>query len=313
MALADLTAESLRDLVEAALFRENTQDCCDPGLGPQFPLLMAEGESHEDTPILHLAGEDVAYHGPEGEGADGGVGVASGLVSDTQRVRDAFADAPTPRVRPIVVVEEAHQPQYPPQLGDAEGQPYLQVPADGMCMYYCVLACQDAQMWLLNHDSATGLNKSIPLREVDLVAAAGVRDAVVKTAADLGDVETSRRLSLPGPDGYPATEDWKYIAMMLKGQIVMQTRDIQQCVGDGPLVAHLGFILSRDGAGHESGHYVVYQSWMPASGVGVQRARGDAQMVLDHDSRMAKQRRVSSDSDLAAADREDASTKKFKP
>ena len=94
----------------------------------------------------------------------------------------------------------------------------------------------------------------IPLREVDLVAAGGVRDAVVKTAADLGDVETSRRLSLPGPDGYPGTDDWKYIAMMLKGQIVMQTRDIQQCVGDGPLVAHLGFILSRDGAGHESGH-----------------------------------------------------------
>ena len=111
MSLADLTDESLRHLVEDALFRENTQDCCDPGLAPQFPLLMAEGESHEDTPLLRLPGDDGVYDVPEGEGADGGVGAASGLLSNTQRVRDAFADAPTPRVRPVVVVEETHQPQ----------------------------------------------------------------------------------------------------------------------------------------------------------------------------------------------------------
>ena len=70
------------------------------------------------------------------------------------------------------------------------------------------------------------------------------------------------RLKKPGVAGYPSHDTVPYLAVVLGGQIVLQIDEAQEVFGKGPLVAHIGFTSSSDGAGHVSGHFVVYQSWM---------------------------------------------------
>ena len=146
------------------------------------------------------------------------------------------------------------------QLESSEGNPFVQAPADGMCLYHCGAACSDWRRGVWTHDRDTGLAHAPPLRTMDLEQAGRMRDAVIAAAVAAGEHATAARLRQKGKRGYPGQDEMPYLASAMKGQIVLQSGDVQEVFGNGPLVAHIAFKLVRDSAGMPSGHFVALQS-----------------------------------------------------
>ena len=166
--------------------------------------------------------------------------------------------------RPMITVEFT-PPIAPPHLREDQG-PVVAVPADGLCLYYCAVACGDLARWAATHYPKSGLAKDTTARAQDVSLAWIYRDRVIAAARHAGDSAMADRLARPGLLGYPDQDALPYLAQALEGQIVLQSMSIQTVFGEGPLQAHLLFCMSVDGAGKSSGHFAVLQSWVPLPG-----------------------------------------------
>ena len=94
--------------------------------------------------------------------------VCKGAADEQARLASELGHLPLPCVRPsitITVVPPSHNAHL------TEGS-VVAVPADGMCLYYCGVACQDLFSWRATHHARTGL-------ATDGVAAAGLDGSVV--------------------------------------------------------------------------------------------------------------------------------------
>ena len=183
------------------------------------------------------------------------------VEEEAQRVTSMFKSAPMAVTRPEIS-EFANPPEHPPHLGDGDPAA-VQVPADGRCLYHCAVACRNLRDWVSTHDPNTGLATDTVMRKHDESSSLEVRDAIMNVAAELGERQVADRLKKSGLAGYPGQEELPFLSTVLGGQIILQSGPAQEVIGTGPLVAHIGFVLSTDGAGHASGHFIVHQSWLP--------------------------------------------------
>ena len=165
--------------------------------------------------------------------------------------------------RPAIEVDVT-SPQAPPHLREEQG-PVVAVPADGLCLYYCAVACNDLARWAATHCRQSGLAMDLTERAYDTAQAWIYRTRVIEAARQDGDIAMADRLSSPGLLGFPDQDALPYLAKALGGQIVLQSMHVQAVYGEGPLQAHLLFCISVDGAGKSSGHFAVLQSWVPLS------------------------------------------------
>ena len=202
------------------------------------------------------------------------------MVPENESIGQGLRLPPTDSKRPDVFV--VHDPPTAPAQVSESYPCYVDVPADGQCMFYCIIAGRDMKGWMQCHD-AQGKPRiadensgviplhSIPLQEMkveiakrDLDAAKNLRTNLAKYAIDHGDPDLGGRLGLDGTGGYPEEADLEVFAQYCGGgQFVLQCGDLQRAYGSGPLLLHIRFCLTVDGDGHGSGHYVLHQSWMP--------------------------------------------------
>ena len=183
------------------------------------------------------------------------------LEREQARLHATFGDAHALTARPPIGIDVV-APQAPAHLSDQEG-PAVAVPADGLCLYYCAVACANLAHWRASHDDRTGLARDPVHAARDLTEARAVQARVINAARRAGQAELADRLEGMGLDSFPDQDVFPYLAEVLGGQIVVQTLTLQWVYGTGPLAAHLMFCTTADGAGHGTGHYVALQSWVP--------------------------------------------------
>ena len=181
---------------------------------------VAEGLSAVDVsegmPGVELETIDLLTAPDVGTGGFGGAGIGSGglgnaeldLETELADMLDASAgaeapppaayDDPTeaarvqkvceamtmPRARPEIAVQTS-PPAHPPVLRGGEGQPFVQVPADGLCFYHCGVACRDLREWWLTHSASSGLAHNDDARKLDVAKAHELRDAILAVAAEV--------------------------------------------------------------------------------------------------------------------------------
>ena len=95
----------------------------------------------------------------------------------------------------------------------------IPVPADGLCMYYCVHAARDIN-WMKNrHASGTSPDKYN--EKEDAAQAQALRREFITFFVEKGNVEVPQRLAIPGSEGYPSTDEMPFLVEMLQGRIEM--------------------------------------------------------------------------------------------
>ena len=109
-------------------------------------------------------------------------------------------------------------PAAPPHvIADAE----LNVPADGLCGYHCLIALQNLKQWIETHDQASGRANSDEIAEADKVAALKLRKEIVALATHQHRPAQAARLSKDGVERYISLDDMDLLASYLKGKIVV--------------------------------------------------------------------------------------------
>ena len=126
----------------------------------------------------------------------------------------------------------------------------VEVPGDGLCLYHCVVAAQPCE-WL-----------GMETRQADVERAQDVRRRVIQNARSCGKHETGERLAQQGQAGWAGDSELKYINDIIGGSILLQEGSLQTVASEGPLKMHINVQKVTDGAGHESAHFSIFQSWM---------------------------------------------------
>ena len=165
----------------------------------------------------------------------------------------------------------------------------VNVPADGMCFYHCLVACRDLEAWMAQHDrrgqaashemrqrdeandrearaSLVGYIRSVghSLRQVQLLMfplAVTLKFSCCLESHE-GDMEAADRLTKDGPDGYPGEAEFRYAADMLGGRLLLQCGPCCRSHGRGEPLFMLRHVLVSDAIGHLGEHYVVCRSWL---------------------------------------------------
>lgn len=190
----------------------------------------------------------------------GGVGGADDdEVSFSQLLADELDDAHETKRLDITVPHTA--PVTDAQL--SAGDPLqVSVLADGRCFYYAVVAARNAREWIATHDhhgNARSEDRSIGDRE----DADELKASIATMLREAGQAAQADELDRPGKEGYPSMDCFQYVSKLLGGQVVLQTGDLQVVYGTGPVVAHFWHGITMDGAGHQSDHFELIQSWLP--------------------------------------------------
>ena len=98
--------------------------------------------------------------------------------------------------------------------------------------------------------------------ELQLLAS-DVRALLISKTAEAGFHREAQRLALQGAAGFPDESNLALIGDMLGGSVALSVGDTYLVKGTGPVVMHIGFVAAVDGAGHQSGHFQHYQSYLP--------------------------------------------------
>lgn len=181
---------------------------------------------------------------------------ARSLVS--ARALDEAAAAHAPRA---AITIQTNAPAGLPHL-DPSDPPVVPVLPDGRCLYYCVVAADDARRWLATHTSR-GVGIGVERMRADAAAADGVRDRLVQQLRVEGLADVAARLTLSGPDSYPSTDELGPLARALGCQLLLSVGDVQSTTGDGPLLMHIRQCDITDDGGHVAPHFELIQSWCP--------------------------------------------------
>ena len=133
-------------------------------------------------------------------------------------------------------------------------------PSDGLCLYHCIVAAKNVRAFMEGpNDDGVVLD---PVRRArDAAAAEQIRAQVIAFASEDRDEETAARLRLPGKEGYPGTDELRYLARCLGGRILLRVDPLkagaawlEMSYGSGQRAAEIKWTQSIDGAGHESDH-----------------------------------------------------------
>ena len=65
-----------------------------------------------------------------------------------------------------------------------------------------------------------------------------------------------------GPEGYPGLDDLALVADVVGGAIALSVGEAFLVVGDEGISMHIVYVSAVDGAGHCSGHFELYQSYL---------------------------------------------------
>lgn len=154
----------------------------------------------------------------------------------------------------------------PPQMGDGL---VCEVPPDGLCLYHCFNAAVDVHAFS-NGRNPRGFHPDQDRSETDRRAAVLILESVVNAANAAGDLENAHRLTLGGEAGYPGLDEVKYLAHVgnCRIDVVLEiggdapSREVVT-YGEGKLRMAIQPCTISDGAGHESSHWRLLQSWVP--------------------------------------------------
>ena len=117
----------------------------------------------------------------------------------------------------------------------------IDVPADGLCFYHCIGA-------FLRSDTRT-------FRVDDALA---IRSEVSRVVHGMGFAEEAVRLGTEGPEGYPDELSFAAAAKVIGGCLeVLPIGGSVLSYGEGPCRLRIHQTMTRDGAGHESLHFMI--------------------------------------------------------
>ena len=114
----------------------------------------------------------------------------------------------------------------------------LRVPADGQCLYHCLVASEDMLAWVHCHSMDMGVAIGAGAGEYASRAAA-IRQELISHYRSVNKEGDAARLEQEGPSGYPEMDDLKALAEVIGGQIILQVSDQQVVYGLGPLLMHI--------------------------------------------------------------------------
>ena len=183
------------------------------------------------------------------------------------------------------------------RAGPAVLEAPLKTPPDGLCAIYCFLAAQNVQQWQSLHMDDMGFINDRAAEKRYRAEALRIRSAIVAKMREHGEDAMASRIELPGE--YPGDEEFRYYSEVFGGAFIVKYLShahipsvvhgtsalasvklvifslcyvfpyikTKSCAsskpGEGAIIMEIGHVLSRDGTGHGSGHYVLVQSWLP--------------------------------------------------
>ena len=136
----------------------------------------------------------------------------------------------------------------------------MRVPSDGLRFYCSILASEDFGAWLDNH-TTNSVFLTRDVQQENAAKAQQLRNELIHFYRHNGDEKSSERFAKEGFDGYLGMEDLAAMSFILGRVIVLQVNELQISYGNGSLLLHVAYCTSKDAAGHDSGHYELYQSW----------------------------------------------------
>ena len=131
-----------------------------------------------------------------------------------------------------------------------------------MCLYHCFVAAKDISYWR-SKTTAAGAARSLDDRNELQLLASDVRALLIARTAQAGFHREAQRLALQGAGGFPDESNLALIGDMLGGSVALSVGHTYLVKGTGPVVMHIGFVAAVDGAGHQTEHFQLYQSYLP--------------------------------------------------
>ena len=95
---------------------------------------------------------------------------------------------------------------------DIHSAKIIQVPADGLCMHHCVHAANELE-WMKNRNKS-GMSLDDRREKEDTARAQALKKQFVAYFITKGKLEAAKRLSVPGSEGCPTTDEIPYLAEM---------------------------------------------------------------------------------------------------
>lgn len=168
---------------------------------------------------------------------------------------------------------------HPPQL-TSQGPSMVDVPSDGLCLYHCLHAAVDVQRWLRAHAAnGNALNPDIAAK--DRAVAGSWKKRLIEVYVTSGRDAEAERLNIEGVKGYPGMDNLDDLSHLLGYTVVLLQGSLQIRYGTGPLGIALEWTKSTDGAGHQSDHFRLRQSWLRTPEASAAPAVTGEHVVLD--------------------------------
>ena len=139
----------------------------------------------------------------------------------------------------------------------------LQVPPDGLCLFYCFLAAQAPSWWQGQRRDYLGFFKAKKVEDKYKAAAQKLRAKAVQALKDDGKQELGQHLNAGRNPGH---EELVFCAKSFGCAILVLPEDADSppyVFGEGPVGFAVNYGLSLDGAGSGAGHYTLLRSWLP--------------------------------------------------
>ena len=146
-----------------------------------------------------------------------------------------------------------------PHVPDGES---VEVPADGLCLYHCMVAARDVAAW-----------REMPLA-TRIDHAKALKESLMLALREKGDASIADRLSLSGPGGYPGMDEMGAFCKILGDISLLLTCDEGGPERSEPIkygrdaslpLLHILKTVVRDGNGVEADHFNLLQSWYPVA------------------------------------------------
>ena len=142
-----------------------------------------------------------------------------------------------------------------------DGPPLL-CPPDGLCFLYAWMAGQNPTAWARVAKDQHGFILDPTLEALWKTRATTLLHRIL-ALMDFEGQETMANKLRRG--GHPGDEEFDYYTRVLGGAVLVtpmgESERFPVIHGSGPVQCEVGFVWSRDGSGHASGHYILLRSW----------------------------------------------------
>ena len=183
----------------------------------------------------------------------------SNLVTPNVEYKDSFSNNPVSKINTLrCFLKEPNRNIRSTRQRHQETNP-LEVPADGLCFYHCLVAAENVRDW-------NTLNPKQKTEKAKLM-----RTYFIAFLREIGNIVQSERLTLEGPGGYPGLDDFPNASQFMGCPIRLRMeselpKDLEiRYPPDHDDKTTQILMLSctvTDGSGHQSSHYNLIQSWL---------------------------------------------------